>query len=333
MTTSMTTIGPLVVHHTGFQHIDGIAVGSEVTAVATSSLTGDLWNGTILLMRNQKLASADGVQQPVCALQTAQGNAGVAWVSDDILASGDDSGDVALWQIAADKTAAKPLLRFGEHTQPITCMVAGPQDGSRLASTSLDGTAKVWQASIAGGNVATFEHLSKHAWCDVQVHGATWLGGTAQQTLATVASDGVLRLWDVRRAPPSADRFAMHSAPLLTVATGAADCQLLAGSECGAVFLADARRLDAPVATMQVSTTSAVCSLAPSGHGSYNAAVGTEDGGIVHLDARDLKLLSRATMHQGRVGALAWLSHTSDGGELLSGGWDKQLVRHSVASA
>ena len=35
-----------------------------------------------------------------------------------------------------------------------------------------------------------------------------------------------------------------HTAPLLAIANGAAEHQLLVGSECGALFLLDARRLD-----------------------------------------------------------------------------------------
>ena len=285
-------------------------------------------------MANQQLAAADGIQQPLCVTQTMHGNAGIAWISSDMFASGNDSGDIVLWQLASDRKSTQQLARFGEHTQPVTALAAGPQ--ATLASTSLDGTAKLWQASVAGGPVATFDHLPVHAWCDVHVHAAAWVNGAAQHTLATAASDGVVRLWDVRRAPASADRFSAHSAPLLALANGIAECQLLAAGECGSLLLLDTRQLDAPVATVQVSASSAVSAIAPGGHGSAEVAVGTEDGTIAQLDARDLHVVSHVRTHQGRVSALAWLvgpSSGDGGGELLSGGWDKQLLRQRMSKA
>ena len=37
-------------HHTAHRHIDALATGAEFTAVATSSLTGDVWDGALALL-------------------------------------------------------------------------------------------------------------------------------------------------------------------------------------------------------------------------------------------------------------------------------------------
>ena len=51
------------VHHTAHRHIDAVAVGSAFTAIAASSLTGDVWDGALTLLSN-----IDGAEANVSAL-------------------------------------------------------------------------------------------------------------------------------------------------------------------------------------------------------------------------------------------------------------------------
>jgi len=165
------------VHRTGLCHIDGVAVatGSGLTALATSSLTGDFWDGKLVL-----LSGLDGEAAKVVHTEpTASGNAGLAWVTPELLATGDDRGDVVIWQVnrgsaaetgaaatdgdaGAAEAAMTRLVSFGEHTQPVTAVATHAAAAApRVASTSLDGTAKVWTAAVAGGATASLEHLSQ----------------------------------------------------------------------------------------------------------------------------------------------------------------------------
>lgn len=333
-----------IVLNTHTRHVDALAVGPTFTAVATSSLTGDVWDGELTLLTDADVSAPAHVAHSVL---TRSGNAGLAWVSAEVLAVGDDRGDVTVWQVlpaaptgANTKSLATmtPLATFGEHTQPITavCASAGASP-VRVATTSLDGTAKVWAAAVAGGATATLEHLSqKHAWLEVQALSCVWLDGSAQM-LTTGASDGVCRVWDVRQQSPAANCFAAHSAPLLAVAPGAAESQLLAASECGQLLLFDQRRPGAPVVAVHVGPKDVpLCALAASPTpvaGSPTArpcvAVGAEDGRVAAVDPRDLHVVASRHVHHGRVGGLAWLG----GGALLSGGWDKRVVRWNGAAA
>ena len=331
MSDPMSDEAPAVcVHHTAHRHIDDVAVGSAFTAIAASSLTGDVWDGALTLLSN-----IDGAEATVSrVVPTRGGNAGLAWVNAEVLATGDDRGDLTIWQVLAPTgaeagAAMTPLASFGEHSQPVTAVTATSSGEARVASSSLDGTAKVWAAVVAGGATATLEHLPQHTWCDVQALSVTWLG-EAGQVLATGASDGVVRVWDVRAASPAARRFAPHSAPLLALTAGANEHQLLAASECGALLLLDERQTAQPVVASQVQASAPLTALSPllAGGAAPLVGVGTADGTVAAVDPRDLAVISRRVVHAGPVGGLAWLAPPAAGsrGTLLSGGWDKRLV-------
>lgn len=347
------------IYNTGVRHhIDALSIapssGSSdaMAALATSSLTGDSWDGCLVVL--DRVGSADisrngssPAVQPanvVARAQTQNGISSIAWLSssnNSLLATGDDRGDLTVWQLEQSSSTCSVVSTFGEHTQPITSLAAaahanGPSStmaaapAGRIATTSLDGTAKAWNAAVAGGCLATLEHLPLHAtWGEVPVHSSCWLDDGAQ-LLATGASDGVVRLWDVRQASPAATRCAPHTAPILCLSRGAGveSPQLLAGAESGSLLLLDARKLDAPVASVaQVAgdvALSTLC-LAPLAQAAMTpvVAAGLEDGCVALLDPRDLHLLTTARPNEARVGGLGWAANNV----LLSGGWDRRLVR------
>lgn len=324
-----------VLHTTGFQHIDALALcpDGELVALATSSLTGDVWDGALTMVSLQGNGAAAAREE--VNIGRDAGTGALAWPTPDTLLTGDDQGDVTLWQRQGQGTTFKDMVTFGEHSQPVTAVAGCATAPTRVASTSLDGTAKIWLATVAGGAVATFEHLPLSSWGEVQVYDGAWLDASAQ-LLATGASDGVARIWDARQAPVAASRFAPHSAALLRLARGADESQVLAASECGSLLLLDRRRLDAPVMTANVSADSPLCALCMSDPSSMDAtaavAVGAEDGRVAVLDPATLQELTRVKPHEARVGSLAWLRSPTSAqpGEVLSGGWDHRLVRSEV---
>jgi hypothetical protein len=138
---------------------------------------------------------------------------------------------------------------------------------------------------------------------------------------------------------------------VLSLLAGAADGQLLAGAESGDLLLFDARKLSEPVTSASVRSTlgdrpqpaaalTALCQLGiPPGRevvSSSFVAAGTEEGIILIVDPRDLHVISSAVAHEGNAATVAGLSAAaggSDGGlTLLSGGWDKKLLRHDLTT-
>ena len=357
-------------YHCGRHHVDALAVraGSDAVAFACSSLTGDVWDGRLVVL-DSVLA---GTSATVAAeAETSSGVTDVAWLAHDVLATGDDEGDVTIWQLgernggqsgapggpvvtsASASPLLKPLFSLREHAQPVTAIAQSSADRTRLASSSLDGTAKVWTAVMGADKAQTLEHLPVHAWCDVHVHAVAWMGGggAAAETLATGASDGVVRLWDVRASRPAASRCGPHSAPILSLACGASpESQLLAAAEDGSLLLLDARKLEAPVTralplqsgpspptrahppTSVPPGVGAACNSVPSGggivslavtgardagtaHSAGLLAVGDEEGSVAIVDPRDLHVLNvLRAVHAGSATALGWLS-PADGRE------------------
>jgi len=337
------------VHETGLLHIDGVShsAAAGLTALAASSLTGNTWNGSLVLLRG----AAEGAASVAAEQPTASGNADVAWTSESTLAVGDDRGNVAVYSLGAD-AALERTLAWGEHTQPVTGVAASPLP-TRLASTSLDGTARVWAAVAGGEAVATLEHLPAKAWLDVQAHGAAWIGPSAE-LLATAASDGVARLWDLRAPRLAASRFAPHTAPLLCVCAAAAEHHVLAGCEAGTLRLYDVRGTSAePAAVAQVHCGGGLCSLARpraaaaaagGTPGAHLVATGCEDGEVGLVDCSTAETFAAAPRllraHADGAAQVAWadagagadeaVAAGASGPALLTGGWDKRLLRHLV---
>lgn len=344
-------------HNTGRYHIEALAINPDGrVALATSSLTTDLWDGLVQVVR------LDGSSAEVAAqIPTPSGNAGIVWVTPEALATGSDDGVVYIHTLpppgARVHNGVVRPVRLTEHTDAVTCVGVSP-DSMRLASGGLDGLVKVWDA--AAGQAAatcTLEHTRQESYCANSAHALLWTGA---QTLVTAAADGVLRHWDLR-APPAqhlASRCAAERGAALMSLCAAADPHHVAvGTEAGTVVLVDARAAakgpvhrtqphSAPVCTLCLgSGASSGGSTAADGSAAASAvdgaapriASGSDDCSIALLSARDLACEARLPpAHGDFVRALGWLvpprpdAAAACSGVLLSGGWDKRLVTHSL---
>lgn len=335
-------------HSTGRYHVDALAVGTDGrVALATSSLTTDIWDGVVQVLR------LDGASAEVTAqIPTPSGNADIVWVTPEALAAAGDDGVVSIHTLpppGAVVHGVVPPVRLTEHTDAVTCVGVSP-DSMRLASGSLDGLVKVWDA--AAGQAAatrTLEHTRLESYCANQVHALLWMG---EQTLATAAADGVLRHWDLR-APPEqllASRCAAEQgAALMSLCTAADAAQVAVGTEAGGVLLVDARQAakgpvhrtqphSAPVCALALATPSGPAADGGPAATSASAsalriASGSDDCSVALLSARDLACeVTLASAHGDFVRALGWLTPPQPGGDavLLSGGWDKRLLTHAL---
>ena len=137
----------------GKYHVDAIAVSpDDRVVIAASSLTTNVWDGVLQVVRWPGADSASGVEVQA-SFATATGNAAVAWLTDDSLAAGGDDGTVSIWTLPpAGHTALGgvqvPPVKLAAHAGAVTCVgVSGGINGAQLASASLDGTARLWDAS------------------------------------------------------------------------------------------------------------------------------------------------------------------------------------------
>lgn len=138
----------------GKYHVDAIAVShDDRVVIAASSLTTNVWDGVLQVVRWPRAdSSASGVEVQA-SFSTATGNAAVAWLTDDSLAAGGDDGTVSIWTLPpAGHTALGgvqvPPVKLAAHAGAVTCVgVSGGINGAQLASASLDGTARLSDAS------------------------------------------------------------------------------------------------------------------------------------------------------------------------------------------
>ncbi|EOD05957.1 hypothetical protein EMIHUDRAFT_107102 [Emiliania huxleyi CCMP1516] len=280
--------------NTKHQHIESLDVAPDgLVALATSSLTGEVWDGRLVVLR----CAADAARAEVIAsVETEVGNAAVAWAGSGLVASGDDAGNVTVWRFGTGAAGAAadeerlPVAVYSEHDQAVTCVACAP-GGARLASGSADGTVRVWACGAAAQAERCLQHKPAEPWLECGVAAAAWLSA---ELLSTCDEEGKVRLWDLR--VPAAVRA-------------------VAREGCGSGCLAP---LDE---TSLASGTRAGDVVKPP----------PQPRSLSLVDLSTLAARPVPAAHSDVVSGVGWLP-PSDGAHasLLSCGWDKRLVATEV---
>lgn len=101
-------------------------------------------------------------------------------------------GTVDIWRVST----GQPLLTLSGHRFGVTDVEWSP-DGSQIATTSLDGTVKIWNA-ITGHEISTMEVITSYDVAPSEM----WTGAVSVtwrpngNALAFGAADGSVRFWD-----------------------------------------------------------------------------------------------------------------------------------------
>nr|WP_238313108.1 c-type cytochrome [Methylobacterium crusticola] len=217
--------------------------------------------------------------------------------------TGGEDGRVALWS----RDRPEPETLPAGHQGPVVGLALSP-DGSRVASASWDGTARV--TPLGGGAARVHEGHRGN------VNGVAFL---PDGRLVTAGYDGTLRIW----AGDDPPRTIALEAPLNAVAA-AADGEIVAAGADGVVhLLAPDGRPRAAVAL----PPSPVVALALSPDGRRIAAA-TIAGAVALIDRAQARVL----FHLAGPGLPVWsLAFRSDA-ELLTGGGDRLVRRWDLAT-
>lgn len=112
------------------------------------------------------------------------------------------SWDKTLSLIDASRPDFPTVRRFPGHSELVYCGVFSPRRGSIFASTSRDGTFRVWDVRSPPGSplvVAQQAELLACDWCKYD-----------DSLLATGGTDHVVKIWDLRKLPTPAGTLVGH---------------------------------------------------------------------------------------------------------------------------
>lgn len=212
----------------------------------------------------------------------------------------------------------QPVNLFG-HTGFITDVAYSP-DGRTLATSSSDGTARLWSVS---GRRQLGRPLS---------HGSGAVNGVAfspdGRTLATGGSDGTVRLWSVSGRRQLAGPLSAGSDPVAGVAFSPDGTTLAAGGDHGATQLWDVsarRQLGRPLQRQYYGKVNSVA-FSPDGR---TLATGESDGTARLWDVAGRRQLGRPLGPFIHVSGVAF---SPDGRTLAVGAWDRTTRLWDVAS-
>ncbi|EJD54177.1 WD40 repeat-like protein [Auricularia subglabra TFB-10046 SS5] len=236
----------------------------------------------------------------------------VAFVSCDIVVSGSEDGTLRLGSIRTGQPIGEAV---SEHTEGIRC-VAVSQDGSLIASGSLDRTIRTWKVSADG---ITRIRLIEQADCGDRVFSLAFSPDGSR--IVSGSFNGHLTMWNATTGEQIWLAKQGHTNSVLSVAFSPDGTRIVSGSSDDSVRLWNARTLQ-PLGNPLPGQTSSVHTTAFSPDGG-SLASGSYDGRIRIWDAKTRQLRHTLAGHTNSVLSVAF---SPDSRHIASGSGD-QTVR------
>jgi WD40 repeat protein/class 3 adenylate cyclase len=297
----------------------GVDFSQDGARLATSSFDGR----TIVWDLEASLAAGSG--RKLLTVGGAGRGVSVRFSPDEkrLITHNQDDGTVQVW----DAVSGKELLSFVAHHAPSWSVAVSP-DGTRLATASMDGTAKVWdlEASMAASSGQLLHTLS------AQVGGVSRVAfGPDGTWLVTAHGDGTARIWD---SDTGQELLALpgHTARVIQIAVSADATRLATGGVDGIVNVWDMTALSVQesAAAVTFGTTPLTLrghvgiviglSFSPDG---MSLATGSFDGTVRVWDLSPERELVTLAQHQAGVLGVAF---SPDGTRLASASHDGTVM-------
>lgn len=245
----------------------------------------------------------DDNETPVLALAIAPDG---AWaVSGGGMTGPDSDPSIYLWDLTTRKTAKV----VGRHRNNWVTGLAFAPDGKRVASSSYDGTARIWD--LTGSKAAlVLEHGGK-------VHAVAF--SPEGERVATGAADGKVRLWNALGGTPQT--LEQHTEAVRSVAFLPDGRELVSASDDGSLIVWDLTR-NAPRTTLK-GHKSGVTSVAASRDGRRILSGGKDRTVRLWDVASGSEITDLTAAHQAAVTSVAF---SADGRYALSAGAEKSGI-------
>jgi len=285
---------------------------SNLLAIGTSHITGEVWNGALIVTEQKKEEFQEKKRY-----QTFAGITSAAWVSpkEEIIAAGSDDSCIQLFALMNKKD--KSLRSLVEHDDIVTSVSSHKADRDLVLSAGWDKSIKLWPPRSTSASQTFSGHLDL-IW-DVE-----W-NPKIRDVFASVSQDCSLRIWD-QRSSRTTQRIDAVGA-LYCLSWSPLNQNLIAiGGDDFKVKVYDTRNIAKEVFLDQTHTA-AVRRLKFSPHTEETLASSSDDSTISLLNTKT-NSAKRFTHHKDFVRALAWNSQTPS--LLTSGSWDGTVCLFNI---
>ena len=219
----------------------------------------------------------------------------------------DTDGDVGYASFGLAESSPHHIATFDEHTSGVRSVAFSPVDATLLATSSWDGTVKLWNV-VAQRNIAT-----------LRPKGFSGAFSSDGVTLATGSWDGLVTLWDVV-AQQDISTFKVHTERITSVSFSSDGAILATGSRDGTVKLWDVVS-QRNIATLKKHAAE-VTSVSFSSDGAI-LATGSRDGTVKLWDVARHRAI--ATFEDHTYGVNSVVFSPVDATLLATGAWDRTV--------
>uniref|UniRef100_A0A8C5LW25 Methylosome protein WDR77 n=1 Tax=Leptobrachium leishanense TaxID=445787 RepID=A0A8C5LW25_9ANUR len=282
--------------------------------LATSSLTGRTWGGSIWVFKDPANAPVESCCS--CGVQTEAGVIDVAWVLEQGILVASDTGAVELWEILENESLLVNKFTKYEHDDIVTTLSVFT-DGTQAVSGSKDLSVKIWDLSQKTA-LQSYKAHSEPITCVAACPGKDAL-------FLSCSEDGRVLLWDTRNEKP-AIRINLSASSLFPTSVTwhpSIDHNFACGDENGNVFVGNLKTPDS--AQMLAVHSHAVTALQYSKHSSPLLASASEDCSVAVFDSSSTEIF-RDKSHRDFVSGVAW--SPLDNSSFTSVGWDHKVLHH-----
>eukprot|EP00741_Cyanophora_paradoxa_P016692 tig00020934_g16121.t1 len=296
------------------------AASGSITA-ATSLLTGNYWTGRVVQVEKLGSGSVDDSSahkvldtysgNPDCCLLGAKG---------EKVAVGTDDGSLLVWSPAGGSDQATSL---DEHGDTVSGVSAHPTEHTCVASSSWDGTVKIWNVEGSGSSSKTLVgHIGFVNCVKYDPKGAS---------LASGSQDGTVRLWDAKEGrctrtlyPAAAGARSVDRVPIYDLSWSPdANGVLACAMDDGSVVVLDTRAGGKDGAPRRIALHArAARRVAFCPQDASVLASASDDWTAATASAADGKV-RKVVRHGDCVRAVAW--HPGRRGVLATGSWDRTV--------
>jgi len=283
-------------------------------AIATSQLTGKIWNGEIIIAEY-----TDQLKEKK-RFPTYSGNTSVSWIGDkaEMFACAGDEGAIHIWTTNSKSTTPNKTLL--EHDHIISSLDANKVDKETLLSASWDMSIKLWPAKSNNSSRTFIGHVD-YIWS------AKW-SHKSSDIFASCSQDSTCKIWDQRQSASVATvsvgkpTFALDWNPF-------SEHHFAVGTQEGAVIIVDTRK---PTEFLKKEAVhrSSIKSISFNQQKENVLATGSDDNkvSILSVSEKGLEVDRTIDSHKDFVRAVAWARSSPT--LLATGSWDKTVALQTL---